>query len=72
MDVFAERYKALKKAKALTYPQIAERLGVGVRATQLYAQGKGKPDYEGLLELADYFGVSLDYLVGRSDNPERR
>ncbi|WP_258959206.1 hypothetical protein [Paenibacillus tyrfis] len=33
--------------------------------------GNGRPDYEGLLALADYFNVSLDDLVGRSNDPER-
>ena len=33
--------------------------------------GKNRPDFDGLIALADYFDVSLDYLVGRSDRWER-
>ena len=34
-------------------------------------EGKNRPDFDGLIALADYFDVSLDYLVGRSDRRER-
>ena len=47
--------------------QEAERLGVTVRAYHYYEEGKRYPDFQGLLTLADCFQVSLDYLVGRSD-----
>ena len=72
MDIFAERFKSLKEAKALTYSQIAEHLGLKQRAVKCYSSGEAKPDYYGLIALADYFNVSLDYLCGRSDVPERR
>ena len=36
-----------------------------------YEAGKNRPDFDGLIALADYFDVSLDYLVGRSDRRER-
>lgn len=71
MDIFCERFKELKRQKKLTYPQIAERLKLQSRTIKLYASGGIKPDYHGLIALADYFDVSLDYLVGRSDDPAR-
>ena len=37
---------------------------------KLYEKGKNYPDVRGLIGLADYFGVSTDYLLGRTDNPE--
>ena len=49
---------------------VADHLGLTCRAYQYYEGGKGFPDYHGLLALAEYFGVSIDYLVGRTDNPE--
>ena len=67
MDIFSERFKQLKAERDVTYREIGEHLGVKTRAVQLYASGAGKPDYWGFLALADYFGVSLDYLAGRSD-----
>ena len=42
-------------------------LGVTRWSVHNYETGKNRPDYDGLLALADYFDVSLDYLVGRSD-----
>ena len=35
-----------------------------------YEKGKNFPEVPGLMGLADYFGVSTDYLLGRTDNPE--
>ena len=40
-------------------------------AVHNYEAGKNRPDFDGLIALADYFDVSLDYLVGRSDRRER-
>ena len=37
-------------------------------AVHNYEAGKNHPDFNGLIALADYFNVSLDYLVGRSDH----
>ena len=72
MEKFAERYKELKQERSLTYPKVAECLGLKTRVVQRYAAGAAKPDFYGLLALADLFDVSLDYLVGRSDDPARR
>jgi transcriptional regulator with XRE-family HTH domain len=72
VEIFCERFKELKAQKNLTYPQIGEYLGLQPRTIKLYASGGAKPDYHGLIMLADYFDVSIDYLVGRSDVPERR
>lgn len=69
MDIFAERFKQLKNAHSLTYPQIAEQIGVTTRQVKGYAAGTSKPDYFKLIALADYFGCSIDYLVGRTDAP---
>ena len=43
-------------------------LRITERNYQGYEYDKVKPYYDSLIALADYFGVSLDYLVGRSDN----
>ena len=70
MDIFSQRFKEQKELKSATYQQIADIVGVQLRTAQYYASGKVKPDYYGILALADYFGVSLDYLCGRTDKPE--
>mgnify|MGYP002799161097 CR=1 FL=1 len=67
MDIFSERFLQIKKQKRLTYQEIADALNLKVRTVQYYASGKIKPDYYGLIQLADYLDVSLDYLTGRMD-----
>lgn len=71
MDIFCERFKYLKELKNTTYPQLAEYLGLKTRSVKCYASGESKPEYFKLIALADFFDVSLDYLVGRSDDPAR-
>ena len=67
MDVFSERFKSLKEENNFTYQQIADYLGLNPRTVKGYAGGTIKPDFFKLIALADYFNVTLDYLVGRSD-----
>lgn len=64
--------KRFRKAYKLTQKQAAEIAGVAERVFQSYEYGKVIPSVAVLLALADYFDVSLDYLCGRSDVPERR
>ena len=70
MNLFAVRFKELKEKKNITYTEIANQLGLKRRAVQCYPEGSAKPDFEGLIALADLFDVSIDYLVGRTDNPK--
>lgn len=69
---FGAHLKALRQSKNLTQKQLAENIGASESGIQNYELGTRKPTYDMLIALADYFNVSLDYLVGRSDNPERR
>lgn len=64
--------KRFRKAYKLTQKQAAEIAGVAERVFQSYEYGKVVPSATVLLSLADHFDVSLDYLCGRSDIPERR
>jgi transcriptional regulator with XRE-family HTH domain len=72
MPSFAERLKECRKNKGLTQKQAAEFFKVAERHWQNYESGGRTPTFEGLIALADYFDVSIDYLVGRSDDPARR
>lgn len=65
-----ERLKQLRKEKGITQVQVALNCNMAERAYQRIEAGN-KPSYDALLALADYFDVSLDYLVGRSDDPQR-
>ncbi|MCL2696676.1 MAG: helix-turn-helix domain-containing protein [Oscillospiraceae bacterium] len=62
----------LRNDKSLTQKQVAEMINAGLRNYIRYETNARKPSYEFLIALADLYDVSLDYLVGRSDEPEKR
>lgn len=64
--------KRFRKEYKVTQKRAAEISGVAERVFQSYEYGKVVPTVTVLIALADFFDVSLDYLVGRSDDPERR
>ena len=63
------RLKELRKVRGVGQKVVAEQLGVSLRSYQFYEDGTYDPNLPNLIALADYFQVSLDYLVGRSDTP---
>lgn len=65
-----ERIKKLRISKGLTQKQLAEEAKLSARGIQNYELGERVPTLQAAIALADFFDVSLDYLVGRSDNPE--
>ena len=67
MIKFAERLRELRREKKVTQSKMADFLGIKQRSYQNYEGGSRRPDYEGLVALADYFDVTTDYLLGRSD-----
>lgn len=62
-----QKLSELRKQKGDSQQEIADLLGVSRVAYARYEAGNRKPDYETLTKLADYFGTSVDYLLGRSD-----
>lgn len=62
-----ERLRALRKEKKETQVQVAEAVGVTDRQYQRFESGVNLPGFENLCALADHFGVTLDYLAGRTD-----
>jgi len=67
MESFPERLKALRQEKNITQRAIANHLNITDTAYGFYEQGKNYPNMDILIKLADFFEVSLDYLVGRSE-----
>ncbi|WP_288935438.1 helix-turn-helix domain-containing protein [uncultured Acidaminococcus sp.] len=63
---FASVLKFLRKKAGMTAEEVADILGVKKRTIFAYEKNDVKPSYENLLKLADYFNVTLDFLVGRS------
>ena len=70
MATLLNRLEELKAARNLRQKDIAAGIGTPLRTYQRYEYGEREPSYTVLIALADYFDVSLDYLVGRSDNPD--
>ncbi len=68
----ANRLKELRQEHKVSQQELSDLLGVSTRAWRFYEAGDREPNITGLIALADYFNVSLDYLVGRSDDPKRK
>lgn len=66
-----KRFKQLRHSKKLTQRQMAQILDITENQCQRYEYGTTLPTVTVLIAIADYFDVSLDYLVGRSDDPAR-
>ena len=69
MPIFSERLHSLRKTTPLSQKKMAEELGIVFRSYRRYECGESEPTLSIMLKIADYFGVSLDYLAGRSDTP---
>jgi len=64
---FAERLRTLRKEKKETQVETAKAVEITSRQLQELEAGKSFPNFHTLWALADHFGVSVDYLMGRSD-----
>ena len=71
MKIFKDHLRQVRKSGHRTQKEIAIAVGVTERNYQDWEYGNTKPGFDALIALADYFDVSLDYLVGRSDDPTR-
>ena len=67
MKEFAERLKELRLESHYSTGDVSAHLGIGRRAYQYYEEGQNYPDTPRMIKLADFFGVKIDYLLGRSD-----
>lgn len=62
--------RRFRKQYKITQVQAAKVAGVTESMYQFYEYGKSEPTVSVLISIADYFGISMDYLTGRTDNPE--
>lgn len=67
MSLFSERLVQLRTSKHLSQKEVAEKLNITTRTYQYYEYDEKEPKLSGLVRMADYFDVSLDYLTGRTD-----
>lgn len=61
------RLREIRKAKGLTMKDVAKILNVSESAVSQYENGKRELDYASMSKLADYFDVSIDYLLEREE-----
>lgn len=64
--MLGKRLKALRNEKKIFQKKLASDLNLSQETISLYESNKREPDYETLNRIADYFDVSIDYLLGRT------
>ena len=65
--MFNKRLKMLREARNLTQKELGEKFNISTSAIGMYEQGRRDPDTTLLAEIADFFGVSTDYLLGKTN-----
>lgn len=67
---YGNRIAELREKKGWTQEELAASIGITRAALSHYEKNRRKPDFETLMQLADIFEVSIDYLIGRTLNPK--
>ena len=70
MKIFGERIRSLRESMNYSQVKFAETFGIGQSSVVRYEKGEASPSLELLVKIADYYDVSLDYVLGRTDNPQ--
>ena len=63
------RLKELRKKKGISQLRLAIELNTTQNTISRYETGEREPGIDELIKIADYFHVSVDYLIGRTENP---
>lgn len=63
------RLKEIRKAKGISQLKLATDLNTNQNTISRYETGEREPGIAELVRIADYFNVSIDYLLGRTENP---
>ena len=71
--MIGRRIAELRKEKGMTQEELARALNITRSALSLYEIGKREPDTDTIKKIAEFFGVSIDYLLGQTDirNPHK-
>ncbi|WP_025950435.1 helix-turn-helix domain-containing protein [Geobacillus thermocatenulatus] len=67
--MFPNRLKMLRLQKKLTHQDMADFLGITRQGYSKYENGQSQPDIDTINKLAEFFNVTTDYLLGRTDDP---
>lgn len=69
MMTCGDKIAALREKRGLTQEDLASKIGISRASLSHYEKNRRDPDYTTLTKLADFFRVSIDYLLGRTDDP---
>ena len=69
---FPERLKSLRQEKNMLQQDLAEHLKVSKSTISGWEVGRNQPNYDTLIELSIFFGVSVDYLIGRRNSSNQK
>lgn len=64
------KLKELRKSKGISQLKLAMDINTSQNTISRYENGEREPGINELIKLADYFNVSVDYLLERTDNPK--
>lgn len=67
MKIFADRLKDLRSEKGISQAQLAKTLGVSYGIVCYWETDRSEPTAPNLVKIADFFGVTVDYLLGRTN-----
>ena len=66
-NIFGIRLRELRIQRKLSQKELSEELGVGRPTITQYETGSKKPSLKMVIKIADYFDMSIDYLIGRKE-----
>lgn len=69
--IFSDNLSCLRRDRMLTRKEVAGKIGVSTSAYTNYENGNREPDFSTTIKLADFFGVSIDYLITGKHPAER-
>ena len=67
MDIFRKNIYELRKLNRFTQREVAQRLGISQPSYIRYENGSAEPTLENLVQIADLYDVSVDFLLGRKE-----
>lgn len=68
---YGERIRSLRLTKGISQAEMAEKMGKSLSAYKLWESGFNQPNISALIEMADFYGVTVDFLIGRPTTEER-
>jgi len=66
---YGERIASLREKLSMTQEDLSNKLGISRASLSHYENNRRAPDYETIVKIANLFHVSIDYLIGRTEDP---